>query len=58
MLKVGVLVNNNNSNNNNNNKKKQNGKQCRSWWDGRAVSSGPTLFAKIYILVFSPEKAG
>ena len=31
----------------------QNGKQCRSWWDGSlwAVSSGSTLFAKASVLV-------
>ena len=30
-----------------------NGKQCRSWWDGslRAVSSGSILFAQILVLV-------
>ena len=39
-------------------KKKQNGKQCRSWWDGSlwAISSGSTLSAKVYILVSKTEK--
>ena len=36
----------------------QNGKQCRSWLDGslRAVLSGSTLFAKVYILFCRAEK--
>ena len=36
----------------------QNGKTCRSRWDGSlwAVSPGSTLFAKIYILVYIAER--
>ena len=32
--------------------------QCRSWWDGslRAVSLGPTLFAKVSVLVCRDER--
>ena len=35
-----------------------NGKQCRSWWDGslRTVSSGSTLFIRVYVLVYRTEK--
>ena len=37
---------------------KQNGKQCRSWWDGllRAVSSGSTLFVLVLVLVCQAER--
>ena len=39
-------------------KQKQNGKQCRSWWDGlwRAIWSESTLFAKVSILVCRAER--
>ena len=38
--------------------RKQNGKQCRSWIDGSllAVSSGSTLFAKVFVLVYMVER--